>query len=932
MRVAKIKSVIVLLAVAFSSAIVDAQTMTGTGDVFDFSYSGSRTREYTVYVPQSYDGSTAVPMLVALHGCAMDHDDARNLWNLDLIADTNNVIVVFPFVTGFSEMRNENCWGYWFDNHVQEGAGGEVDDIQGIARAVEARYNINSDARFITGISSGGAMSIASAVAYNDYWTAAAPISGLPYGDWASSVTADLFQDLQTHVNKLEAELDYNRPVPMLVMQSSNDTVVQPEALALIRDSQLTVWGADLQADITESCTVESISCTAKTYNGADGLPLVKTVLYSGLAAQSASYGQGHYWSGDDEAQSLWAKERGPSTSQMVWSFFEEVAGGSLVPAHCENDSTAPAAPTGLAVVDPHDDYAALAVNANGEDDLRGYKIYSSNGSALTPSAVPSESIVVSGLSASNSYTVYATAVDVCGNESAASSSVSFDTTAPEYIAPSASGSAVDHYNSGRVDTDQYLALGSEHGYVNSITLWQLEDGSWSDTNPNGGSTNTGTTNNTNTNNTNNTVTTNTNAQPGSWTTESSLDGMEVHIYTPTTSTANGKRALMISLHGCAQSNEIVKDNWGWEDEADEYGMVVAAPMAPNGGVLFGCWDYYDSSHSARSPSRHDDNLVDLANSLMGDSTLNIDPSQVYISGLSSGGGQTFVMGCVAPEIFAGIGINAGPAVGTGSGDIGSVPWGVTSSSVASTCEGFANNGNAGHFDTQLTSVVHGNSDGTVGTGYADVDASAMANIYGASKNSGSNSISGGGTEETWSDAAGVRVSKIMVNGLGHAWPAGNDDVGGGYTDHSTVDYPAFLTKFFFENNRRAVFQTPTPTPTPTPVPTQTPVPTETPTITQTPVPTITPVPTVEPTPTVAPTPTATPSPTPTPPPEGACDEYTSYNYYHKTGGRASSSGFYYSPSYYAKGSDDYMSGSTWGVSTLYSTDGGGSWSLGSCP
>jgi poly(3-hydroxybutyrate) depolymerase len=48
-------------------------------------------------------------------------------------------------------------------------------------------------------------------------------------------------------------------------------------------------------------------------------------------------------------------------------------------------------------------------------------------------------------------------------------------------------------------------------------------------------------------------------------------------------------------------------------------------------------------------------------------SQLNIDPSQTYNTGLSSGGGQAMVMGCLAPEIFAGMGINAAPTIGTGS-------------------------------------------------------------------------------------------------------------------------------------------------------------------------------------------------------------------------------------------------------------------------
>lgn len=909
---------------AFSAMTATAAaTLTGSGDVESYVFDSSKNRKYKVYIPQSYDGSTPVPMIMALHGCVMDHDDALKAWNLDLIADANNVIVVYPFVGNFGELRSENCWGYWFSNHVQEGRGGEVDYLYDLALEVESRYLIDTDRRFLTGLSSGAAMVVAQAIAHNEYWTAAAPVAGLAYGDWASSITSnpEQFKSVSQHVSAINAELDYNRAVPMLLVQSSNDTTVQPRAMELIRDSQLTVWADDLTVDATESCSKGGVSCTLKTYNGSDGTPIIKTMLYAGGAGRTATYGKGHYWTGGDDDLTVWSNDsNGPNASEQIWAFFEEIGGGGLPPAECANDTTAPATPTGLTSVDPHDNYAVLSVNANSESDLRGYKIYRVGGAELTPSPSSSTTITVSGLSTSTSYDVYATAVDLCGNESAGSSTVSFSTTAPEYVAHSEDGTATEHYVAGRLDVDGYLAMGAAHGYINAFTLWQLQDGSWTDSNP-GGSTGP--------NPTNPPGDPGDPVEPGSWKREASQNGMEVHIYSPNSTTSNGKRALMITMHGCNQSNEIVRDYWGWTNEADEYGMVIAAPMAPNGGVIIGCWDYYDTNHSASNPRRHDDNLVDLANSLMSNSSLNIDPDQVYISGLSSGGGQAFLMGCLRPDIFAGIAINAGPALGTSSNQIGSVPFGTNKNGVANLCTGFSNSDN--DFNTQITSVVHGNSDGLVGKAYAEVDAGAMALVYGVSKDSGSNSISGGGTEQTWSDGQGVRVSKIMVNGLPHAWPAGSGSGGGQYTNHSTIDYPAFLSQFLFANNRRANFSGPTPTPTATPVPTV--VPTATPVATATPVPTTTPVPTGTPVPTVTPVPTATPTPvpTPTPTPAPTCDDVTAYNYYHKTAGRATSSGYYWSPAYKANGSGDSMSGSTWGSSTLRSTNGS-YWEVGSCP
>ena len=290
----------------------------------------------------------------------------------------------------------------------------------------------------------------------------------------------------------------------------------------------------------------------------------------------------------------------------------------------------------------------------------------------------------------------------------------------------------------------------------------------------------------------------------GSWS-QRTAGGMTVELYRPSTAPAlPGGRALMVSLHGCVQTSQVLKNGGNWTATADEHGMVVAVPAAPNGGVLLGCWDYYDTNHSRTNPARHDDNLLDLVSTLLADASLGIDPDQVYVSGLSSGGGQAMVMGCLAPDVFAGVGIAAGPTVGTTSGQIGSVA--TTLAQARSTCRTFAGTHAAG-FGSQVTSVVFGSADTTVATGYGTLNAQVMADLYGAGTTS-SFSLAGlagtnrAGTGSLWSDAAGPRVSLVQNTGLAHAWPAGGGP-GGSYVSTNSIDYPAYLTDFLFASNRR---------------------------------------------------------------------------------------------------------------------------------
>ncbi|MBL0884917.1 extracellular catalytic domain type 1 short-chain-length polyhydroxyalkanoate depolymerase [Myceligenerans indicum] len=379
-------------------------------------------------------------------------------------------------------------------------------------------------------------------------------------------------------------------------------------------------------------------------------------------------------------------------------------------------------------------------------------------------------------------------------------------------------------------------------------------------------------------------------ASAGSWSSRSA-GGMTTELYMPTSAPAiPAGRALMVNLHGCVQTSSDLRSGGNWESTADAYGMVVAVPAVPNGGVIAGCWDYYDTNHSRTSPGRHDDNLLDLVDDLLADTALDIDPDQVYVTGLSSGGGETLVMGCLAPDVFAGIGSNAGPAVGTSSLQIGYVA--TNEAQATSTCRDFAGSA-SGEFGTQLTSVVYGSNDTTVAPGYNTLNAQVMAGIYGAGDQSsfslgsleGSNT-SGSGT--LWSDGDGPRVSLIQNSGLGHNWPAGGG-AGGSYISTSSINYPAYVTGFFFENNRRADRSgTPTPTPTPSPTPTASPTP--------------------------------TPSPTPTDP-GPYCGSAT--NAEHEAAGRAHSYGVNpYNP-FYANGSEDYLGLGDATVTTLSETSPG---------
>ena len=273
--------------------------------------------------------------------------------------------------------------------------------------------------------------------------------------------------------------------------------------------------------------------------------------------------------------------------------------------------------------------------------------------------------------------------------------------------------------------------------------------------------------------------------------------------------TLGGKRALVLVLHGCTQTaagdviDKSTDKGFNWKAMGDQYGAMILAPNAT--GNVYGnhCWDYASTNHNRTSG--HDAILLDLINRFVSNPQYAIDPNQVYVTGLSSGGGETMALGCMAPDIFAGLGINAGPPPGTTTAQIGAVPAGYTAATATANCKALAGS-NAPKFATQITGVVWGTTDYTVAQGYGPMDAAAMRGVYGGTYAKGATAtVATGGSNVPYTDSNGkLRTSEITVTGMAHAWPAGTGGQNSHYVDATKVNYPAFIMDFWFRNTLRA--------------------------------------------------------------------------------------------------------------------------------
>ncbi len=176
---------------------------------------GGVERTYEYYLPSSYDGKTPVPLVLSFHGYQSNGIGQRNLSGLDLLAEKEGFIVVFPNGTevdpGFSLARRpellQGYQGKW--NIGIPPMTGDVDDVAFVSALIDkltAKFNIDRTRVYATGMSNGSMFCHKLAIKLSDKIAAIAGVTG--------PLTAPL-------VNKTP-----KRPITVIQCQGDADPVV----------------------------------------------------------------------------------------------------------------------------------------------------------------------------------------------------------------------------------------------------------------------------------------------------------------------------------------------------------------------------------------------------------------------------------------------------------------------------------------------------------------------------------------------------------------------------------------------------------------------------------------------------------------------------------------------------------------------------------
>jgi poly(hydroxyalkanoate) depolymerase family esterase len=275
---------------------------------------------YTGYVPSTYKAGSAVPLVVALHGCTESADQFRQLTGWDRLAQAKGFIVVFPQQS--SNNNQMKCWNFFQTAHMTRDAG-EPSLIAGITRWVQAHYTVDAHRTFVNGLSAGGAMSSVMAATYPDLYAAAGIGSGCEYAATAACAGYKSSDPLQAGKQAYAAMGSHARVMPVILFEGDKDTTVPPvNAQQLVQQWQITDDLAD-DAAANGSIPVQPTSVvpgqvrsghayTVTTYSDGRHADLIQSWLVAGM---------GHAWSGGCSC-AQYADPAGPNETAAMYGFF----------------------------------------------------------------------------------------------------------------------------------------------------------------------------------------------------------------------------------------------------------------------------------------------------------------------------------------------------------------------------------------------------------------------------------------------------------------------------------------------------------------------------------------------------------------------------------------------------------------------------------
>lgn len=240
------------------------------------------------------------------------------------------------------------------------------------------------------------------------------------------------------------------------------------------------------------------------------------------------------------------------------------------------------------------------------------------------------------------------------------------------------------------------------------------------------------------------------------------------------------KPALVVVLHGCTQTAASYDTGTGWSTLADRHGFALLLPEQRRRNNPLRCFNWFRSEDNQRD-SGEAASIRQMVERMIADH--GIDPSRVYVTGLSAGGAMTSVLLATYPDVFAGGAILSAVPYRSAEGlqdafevifqgrSLPAAEWGARVRAASD---------HPGPWPT--VSVWHGDSDATVTPINQTEIVKQWLDVHGLPSPHSHEETVNGHTRRVWRNAEGREVIESWsIAGMGHGAaidPAGADGCG----------------------------------------------------------------------------------------------------------------------------------------------------------
>jgi poly(hydroxyalkanoate) depolymerase family esterase len=267
---------------------------------------------------------------------------------------------------------------------------------------------------------------------------------------------------------------------------------------------------------------------------------------------------------------------------------------------------------------------------------------------------------------------------------------------------------------------------------------------------------------------------------------------LEYKLYSPA-NPSRQKLPLVVMMHGCRQSAADFAAGTGMNKVADDVGFFVLYPQQAVSANLARCWNWHRPGNQRRG-SGEPAAIAALTRHII--KIWKVDPSRVYIAGISAGGSAASIIGSAYPELYAAVGVHSGIP----RGDVTTL-----TAAMSAMRSGVHSNPRSGKTGAPRPTIVfHGDRDIVVHPSNAkgflsDLDRSTPGGIVSFPQEGSS-----GGRDfirTQYRDGAGpVMLENWNVHGSGHAWSGGSS--AGSFSDPAGPNASREMVRFFLERKR----------------------------------------------------------------------------------------------------------------------------------